>query len=421
MARILFLIGIILVVGCSGPSSNAPHLDGYEVGNGGVIVVCEKSSGLPAIDLLDFYRAKYKLTQDYKFDFGTNSKTVDQKLAFALTRLRRLDQTRTDFYQREVSRFSERAKFVDEVSLPDTRDYGDLPEIKGCHLEQLIIQNKPLLNGEVQFLINDKLWKQLDPDRQTAMIVHEIVYEDAIARGQKTSVNVQLLTALISSPILDTYDQLSYNQMMIRMGMASVHDQSPVWDRNPLAADGVYCTGLPFALDLSLYASHPAKDLLSYLPVSLPSWLSVNSGGVLTGLPADGTSSPTSAFIRATNGSAYSDVEVRLETMNCAKDPMKMNWRAGILQHGNLPLVSPRTYEKLSGAGWLDFNEQSGDLSGTAPATAVGQNEFLFRAVANSFSELNIRLVISVLPPRTAPIQEGAFYESWTGGLRLDH
>jgi len=394
------LVVLLMCLGCSNPSSNAPQLDGYEVGNGGVVYVCQSAGNAPTIELLDFYRAKVKLNQSYVFDFGTNSKTIAEKVSFALTRLRRLDETRVDFYQREASRFFDRAKFVDEASLPDTRDYGDLPVRAGCSVQQLVIQNQPVVNGEVQFLINNGLWAKLDTDRQAATILHEIIYEDAIFRGQKNSLNVQLLVALICSPILDTYSQLEYNQMMIRAGMATVHEQSPVWERNPFQVDGIYCDGMPFSLDLSLYASHPAKDLLSFLPVSLPAWLSVDSGGLLQGVP-EGTRATSSAFIRATNGVAYSDVEVRLETMDCAKEPLIIEWRAGILQHGALPMAMPRRYAKLDGPDWLFYNARSGDLSGTPPLTAVGDNTFSFQATAETYSNLDIKLIIHVVSSAT--------------------
>src|SRR4051812_35081253 len=99
------------LAGCGQRAQLTPHLDGFEVGNGGVIMLCEEpTSKTKSYELLDFYRAKLKFqnTTAYRPDFGSTKKTVTEKVLFALTRLRRLDPARATVYQNGARTFFDR-------------------------------------------------------------------------------------------------------------------------------------------------------------------------------------------------------------------------------------------------------------------------------------------------------------------------
>jgi hypothetical protein len=399
MIRGVLGFAMAMLLGACGQRAGTPPLaasDGYEVGNGGVVMECTRGKA-STLELLDFYRASFTLDKNYQFSFGKQSKTLDEKVAFSLTRLKRLDQARADKYQRLANTFFARAHYVAAATLPDTRDYGDLPNDPQCAPRQIVLQKRAVVSSGAEFLIVQSLWDRLDDDRRAALVLHEVIYEDAIARGHKNSLNTQLFVALLSSSLLDRYSSLQYNQMIQRMQLASSNDLAPYWDSNPLDVGRAYCAGVPVAIDLALFAHHPNAEPLSFSGVSLPSWLRVNEQGVLEGTASVVDGPTPAAIVRATHVTAYADTELRLEVVDCDHEPLLLTWRAEVLQHGVLPRVGPRTYVLVSGPDWLSFNAKSGDLSATPPADAVGDHQFVFTTTGDSASRFTLTVNVTVV------------------------
>ena len=356
--------------------------DGYEVGNGGVVVVCRDArDGVESVELLDFYEARLKL-HDFRPSLGPANWDIDTKVAFALSRLARLDQVRSSEYQVEARKFFPNTLFSASLRLPDTKDYGEVPPLgKGCRIEQLAVRKKPILKGEIEYTIHEPYWKKLSVDEKAGLVLHEIVYKDAIRLGQKNSVKVRTLVAVVASDRIEGMTPSDYNQLMVQLKMVAQKDQVPVWRHDPLVLPYVACAGIDFKLDLNQYLSVIAGSEVTFLALNLPSWLAVTRDGQIFGTASVFQVGSQRVHVRASNGKYSADGDIRFAVMDC-QDPTAFQTRARVAEsfRFDLPmLVDTDFYSKVSGPNWLTGTVGNGTLTGRPAAGDKGENKFVFR------------------------------------------
>jgi hypothetical protein len=193
-------------------------LEWKEVGNGGKILLCDST-----VQALDVYEAEVvyywhpfpqSLTEADNYSKLSIYDDFDLSLQTAhgfLLRLRKRDAGLWQKYNALLQRFRQESFFLTDRELAPTPDEEITPIPVGCELRQLIVQRNPIIKG-TRYVINRKLWLRLPPEQQAAMIIHEIVYSEALARRKNlmSSRAVRRMTGLILSREISTLSETIY-------------------------------------------------------------------------------------------------------------------------------------------------------------------------------------------------------------------
>ena len=160
---------------------------GQGTGNGGDVVVCEKTDGTTSIELLDLFEARERHLLE--LDLKPELDTVESHASYQIDKIK--DWEGAEYLYQEVSNFNSRIQFVesDLVDIPDSY-HTYIPSY--CELKQIAINNQ---DGTIT--IDQRLWKRLDINNKAALVLHEIFYEMMIFVGQNNSIQTRLLNGYI--------------------------------------------------------------------------------------------------------------------------------------------------------------------------------------------------------------------------------
>lgn len=177
-------------------------------GNGGDVVIC---SGKPGAELLDFYVGRRNLNllprlgRIEKLEYNESAPNFDQLLPvlpiveYWLEQLARLDPDRAVQYTEVLRQFPDQWRLLKDQDFDDINDLGDILIERNCRLEQIAVQQRPTSRFDGHYLVSQKLWDlTTDVLQRAGLLLHEIVYRDAIRRGHSDSYRVRRLVALIS-------------------------------------------------------------------------------------------------------------------------------------------------------------------------------------------------------------------------------
>lgn len=197
---------------------------GVEHGNGGDVVVCYSDpirmtdEYLDGITLLDFYEGQQlrALTPS----LGAPNLDPVEKAKIAFERLRSFDAARADYYIQRANNFMANVRFV-TATIPDIPDQGDVLLPDDCKILQIAKHAIPQFPLDKEFIIRSELWNRsyFDNTQKAGLIIHEIIYADAVERGQVNSINARYFTQYLASDqfsalSMDEYQQLMLNTMM---------------------------------------------------------------------------------------------------------------------------------------------------------------------------------------------------------------
>ncbi|MFZ4404339.1 MAG: hypothetical protein ACOYOK_09590 [Pseudobdellovibrionaceae bacterium] len=153
-------------------------VDAKEVGNGGDVVVCYKPNGsIKAVELLDFYEARLKQVD---LDVDNIPGNFNNKVLTVLNRLQKFSPVRAEKYLELYKEFFNETAMLKNIELTDVPDSNHIAIPKGCKVEQLVIQKKPVFPGDKRYTFNQDLWDSLDENSKAGIIVHEIIYHEGI-------------------------------------------------------------------------------------------------------------------------------------------------------------------------------------------------------------------------------------------------
>lgn len=256
---------------------------GNEAGNGGDVVVCYQGETILSTKLLDFHEAEV-MRPELVPDLGAPDASPSEKVKLALDRLSKLDAERAAAYQEEADAFFANTRFVKGVVLEDIPDSGYVPIGKDCRVEQIAIQKAPVFPEDRLYTINQDLWERLDNDHRAGLMLHEIVYGEAIKRGHKNSVKARYFTELIASAKIATLPASEYERLVaLILGGAplpgTVKFSAPDYRFDAVAEQ-------PFRMDLKALLASVGSGNLKWNATGLPAWLVLDgAAGVLMGTP----------------------------------------------------------------------------------------------------------------------------------------
>lgn len=209
---------LLLLLVCTACSSFVAWAD-RDVGNGGDVVVCNAESGQPPIELLDVFEAK---RAGFVLDFGPRHLGVGGRVKHVLSRLETLDRARLQYYLDELSLLVDENSWRADSSdiqhgtvledIPDEAGYRSLPN--GCHIEQIVIQSLQPLPFQKRITVDEDLWEGLTSESQVALILHELLFADALYNGTAKSWQVRHLNGQLLRHDFKSLSKHEYEELL---------------------------------------------------------------------------------------------------------------------------------------------------------------------------------------------------------------
>lgn len=197
---------------------------GDQVGNGGKLIVCRNQDDeITSTKLLDFYESEIL----YGLSPAFVGATFIEKAANATDRLARVDPRRSSQYGQQVAGFLRNTRFVTSplMETPDS-DHIIAPPV-GCKIEQVAIQLRPSFPQDRLFTINLALWDTMTEIDKAGLVLHEVIYVEAIARGHKNSIGVRYINAYLASGRIDELNQSEYFDLMSASKLRTMRVEDP--------------------------------------------------------------------------------------------------------------------------------------------------------------------------------------------------
>ncbi len=190
------------------------------VANGGDIILCASNNPFKT-RLLD-YHERQVLFPETKYDFGENSLSVNEKVHRIIDRVGRFDLNRAATYRKYFSSFFDEVIFTED-DLEDVPDSNHVSIPSGCGIKQIVIQFSDGFNvpGK-RYLIDLKLWNQIDDNTKAGLILHELIYRGAIETGHKNSIATRAFNAYIVSVLYNHITEETYYKFLIEYNLSEV-------------------------------------------------------------------------------------------------------------------------------------------------------------------------------------------------------
>lgn len=171
-------------------------------GNGGDGVVCRNpDKTIKSAELLDYYEAR--TLRGIHADLG-NSGNFQQRIEFVLKRLERLDSERAQGYLKAAQNFMSEVLFQPGIVLTDIPDSDHMSLPVGCAIEQVIIQQEVKFPEDKRFLVSQDLWNAFDESNKAGIVLHEMIYAEALKLGHRNSIHTRYYNSIISSKRIES-------------------------------------------------------------------------------------------------------------------------------------------------------------------------------------------------------------------------
>lgn len=168
------------------------------VGNGGGTVVCrDETHRIKTIQLLDYYESM--LHPGMKIDIQNLSGDWKAKANAVIERVRAKSEMRYQLYSKWLEKFESERLLLEGVQFSTVADSGYIGVPIGCAFEQAAIQRRPNFSEDPRYFINSELWNAMGDSQKAGLVLHEIIYREAIGYGHTDSIRARYLTGLYSS------------------------------------------------------------------------------------------------------------------------------------------------------------------------------------------------------------------------------
>ncbi len=195
------------------------YASGRTVGNGGNVVICD-NDGVKTYEVLDFYEAR--VLRNVQIDFDLKGDTFESKAQFLIKRLERVSSVRAQLYQQFFQNFKQEVFWLKEGELNDISDSDHITKPpQGCSIKQVVNQSNPVMPMDKRYFIDQKIWDKMTDTQRVGLVMHEIIYREAISLGHTNSVSTRYLNSIISSGVMDEMSELGFAQILRDLGFQS--------------------------------------------------------------------------------------------------------------------------------------------------------------------------------------------------------
>lgn len=216
--------------------------DTRNVGNGGDVVVCKDSAGkVTSVELFDFYEAR---VTNGRLPIPPNVTDPHAIVLTALKELEKINPSRAHRYQKWAEAFKNEAVFVPDAKLTNIDDTNHIVLPAKCDIAQIAVQRS--IDDEIQtnrYVVDKKLWDALDPLNQAGLILHEVIYREAIEGEINESRAVRLLNSLIFAGDISKVSLKAYAKLLKKIHASDIDVDTTIPNSNRIRAVfvGVVC------------------------------------------------------------------------------------------------------------------------------------------------------------------------------------
>lgn len=179
---------------------------GSTIGNGGNGVLCNKGMPNQTIEVLDYYELRLNGGSIQLNSSIGNYLVILNEL---FNRWQIVAPKRMDLYRKWLKDFSQEAGFVPGVNIPSINDTGIVTLAANCELTGLAFQRSDdeVYPGSNRYIINKDLWVLLPEEQKAGLVLHELIYREAIHLAHRTSYPTRYFNGYLSSaiPKAETY------------------------------------------------------------------------------------------------------------------------------------------------------------------------------------------------------------------------
>lgn len=172
------------------------------VGNGGNVLSCTDSQELL---LLDYVEADQR---GLTIDLGGGA-TYQEQVLFTLDRLQKVNPTRADLYRKWLQTFISETEWMQGAKFVPVPDIGVGVIPLNCEVKQIAVQkpDEQMFPGDKRYIIDRQLWNRLSEKNKAGLVLHELIYREAITEGHVSSMKVRYFNQSISSSSFANFDQ----------------------------------------------------------------------------------------------------------------------------------------------------------------------------------------------------------------------
>ena len=233
MKKTIYLFGVLIGLSViTTPSSQADLFfksgDGGMVGNGGGTVVCrDANQKIIRIETLDYYEAA--MHPGLTLDIDKIPGDAKAKVSALIERIRKKSELRYQLYTTWFNSFVSEQALLVGVEFSTVPDSGYISVPKGCKFEQAVIQRRPMFSKDPRYFINAELFTAMDDTQKAMLILHELVYREALAYGHTDSIRARYLNDLYASSQFADMDFKTYVETL-KQAHFELTDQDSIWD-----------------------------------------------------------------------------------------------------------------------------------------------------------------------------------------------
>ncbi len=186
-----------------------------KIGNGGLVAYCKPvpEKEISSIELPDFLEGR--LRWDLKLKIDHPHESWEMQVRQAIERLETRSPYRAQQYRTWLETFMQDSKFVDGFELPATNDAFYLPFPLDCKLQQAVVQIEPEVARDKRYYINLKIWNELSESQKAGLVLHELIYREALKNNFSDSKWIRYFNALIWSDTISEGGLSDWSQLFI--------------------------------------------------------------------------------------------------------------------------------------------------------------------------------------------------------------
>lgn len=179
---------------------------GKDIGNGGIGVVCTDKDGNETVEFLDLMKARVFWNMKVATIEGDNEIEMAKNV---ISKIREVDPQRYLKYKKDIENFYSESKILRDYVLGSTNDFRVHGEFKNCRYQNIISQldlsgnefdqNDLNYREDARYLIDGNLFDMLTTQDKAALIIHEVIYKEAILVGHEKSHHVTYFNAYLHS------------------------------------------------------------------------------------------------------------------------------------------------------------------------------------------------------------------------------
>ncbi len=191
-----------------------PYADdgGGKIGNGGRVLKC--NDGIYMLDYIWGISAYGFFPETFE---GDNEFAKASKIIY---RLKEKDPYRFQRYLQDLMDFKKESIFLSNYRMYLTNDSSEAGAPLGCDEIVVINQITPQFVDEYRYRIDLEIFNELDNDTKAALIVHEIIYKEAIQLGHSNADSVMYFNAYLGSKRFQLDSKQEYQRKIIAAGFA---------------------------------------------------------------------------------------------------------------------------------------------------------------------------------------------------------